>query len=200
MRLLLWSDLHCDVAAARRLVARAEDAEVVVGAGDFATCRRGLASTLEVLRAIDRPAVVVPGNSESAEELAAACSSWPSAHVLHGSGVEIGGVSFYGLGGGVPTTPFGAWSWDFTEEQAEALLAGCPEGGVLVSHSPPQGTLDVSSGGQSLGSAAVRRAVERARPALVVCGHIHESGGRQARIGETIVVNAGPRGVEINLP
>ena len=71
MRLLLWSDLHCDVAAARRLVARAEDADVVVGAGDFATCRRGLASTLEVLRAIDRPAVVVPGNSESADELVA---------------------------------------------------------------------------------------------------------------------------------
>ncbi len=205
MRLLLWSDLHCDVAAARRLIDRAKDADVVIGAGDFATCRRGLSSTLEVLRAIDRPAVLVAGNSESAGELAAACRSWPTAHVLHGSGVTIDGgrrtgVEFYGLGGGVPVTPFGAWSWDFTEEEAEALLANCPQGGVLVSHSPPRGTLDISSTGRSLGSEAVRRAIDRTRPALVVCGHIHESSGQQARIGDTIVVNAGPRGMELTLP
>ena len=199
MKLLLWSDLHCDAAAARKLVERAADADVVVGAGDFATCRRGLRTTLEVLQAIDRPAVVVPGNSESVEELAAACRSWPTAHVLHGSGVEIAGVRFYGLGGGVPVTPFGAWSWDLSEQQAEELLAGCPEGGVLVSHSPPRGTLDRSSSGGHLGSEAVRRAIARTRPALVACGHIHESSGQQAWIGETLVVNAGPRGVEVEL-
>jgi Icc-related predicted phosphoesterase len=200
MKLLLFSDLHCDVTGARRLVERARDADVVVGAGDFATCRRGLSSTLEVLRAIDRPAVLVPGNSESAEELAAACRSWPSARVLHGTGVEIDGVAFYGLGGGVPVTPFGSWSWDFTEEEAGALLSDCPPGAVLVSHSPPKGAVDVSSSGRSLGSTAVRRAIERTRPLLVVCGHIHESSGQRARIGETTVVNAGPLGVELTLP
>jgi Icc-related predicted phosphoesterase len=29
--------------------------------------------------------------------------------------------------------------------------------------------------------------------------HIHESWGRRERIGDTLVVNAGPRGVEVEL-
>ncbi len=194
VKLLLFSDLHCDARAARRLVERSAEVDVVVGAGDFATVRRGLERTIDVLRAIDKPAVLVPGNSESDAELAAACRSWPQARVLHGSGTIVAGVRFWGLGGGVPVTPFGAWSFDFTENQAEQLLAPCPEGAVLVTHSPPKGAVDVSSTGASLGSVAVRRAVEEKKPALVVCGHIHESAGQTATIGDTPVVNAGPSG------
>lgn len=200
MKLLLFSDLHCDAVAAQNLVERARSADLVVGAGDFANLRRGLPTTIDVLRAIERPVVVVPGNGESFAELEAACRSWPSARVLHGTGTVIDGVEIFGLGGGVPVTPFGDWSWDFSEAQAAELLAACPERAVLVSHSPPQGAADVSSAGRSFGSTAVREAIEAKRPRLVVCGHIHESWGRQERIGESLVVNAGPRGVEVELP
>jgi Icc-related predicted phosphoesterase len=199
MKLLLFSDLHEDEAAARRLVERAEAADVVIGAGDFGNVRRGVAACIDMLRTIDRPAVLVPGNNESLEELAEACRTWPRAHVLHGSGVTLAGVSFYGLGGGVPVTPFGAWSYDFTEDQAARLLAQCPAGGVLVSHSPPKGAVDRSSRGQSLGSVAVRDAVLRLRPVLVVCGHIHGCAGQHTLLGGTPVVNAGPAGVEWEL-
>jgi Icc-related predicted phosphoesterase len=199
VKLLLFSDLHVDLAAARQLVERARAADVVIGAGDFGNMRRQVGLCIDVLRAIDRPTVLVAGNNESTEELTDACRDWPQAQVLHGSGVSIGGVEFFGLGGGVPVTPFGDWSYDFTEEQAAELLAGCPAGCVLVSHSPPKGAVDQSSRGQSLGSVAVRDAVLRLRPRLVVCGHIHGSAGQRATIGPTPVVNAGPDGVEWSL-
>ncbi len=199
MKLLLFSDLHCDAAAARRLVERSRGVDVVVGAGDFATVRRGIHVCIDVLRAIDRPAVLVPGNNETTEELTEACASWPQAHVLHGSGVTLQGVSFHGLGGGVPVTPFGAWSHDFTEGEAAELLGDCAPGCVLVSHSPPKGVLDQGSGGESLGSVAVREAVVQMRPRLVVCGHIHACAGRHAMLEQTPVVNAGPGGVEWEL-
>lgn len=160
MKLLLFSDLYCDKTAARRLVQQAKAADVVIGAGDFGNMRQGLNVVLGLLREIDRPAVLVPGNAESVEELTAACRSWRSAHVLHGSGASIDGIAFYGLGGAVPVTPFGSWSYDFSEQQAAELLAGCPAGCVLVSHSPPKGTVDVSSSGKSLGSQAVRATIE----------------------------------------
>lgn len=196
MRLLLFSDLHCDIGASRHLVERSQAVDVAIGAGDFATVRKGLEMTIEVLRAMACPAVVVPGNGESFDELAAACRSWPQAHVLHGSAATVDGVTFYGLGGGVPVTPFGDWSYDFTEDEASELLAGCPEGAVLVSHSPPKGAVDVSSKGDNLGSTAVRATVEAKRPRLVVCGHVHEGWGKTGWVGETPVVNAGPHGVE----
>lgn len=195
MKLLLFSDLHRDRAAAKRIVKLSVDVEIVIGAGDFATKRAGLRDTIDELRAIDQPAVLVPGNAESVEELRAACADWPSAVVLHGDGATIAGVEFWGLGGAVPTTPFGAWSYDFTEAQAEQLLNDCPSGGILVSHSPPLGLLDVSSSGKHLGSTAVLAALERCRSRLVVCGHVHDSSGKQIRHGDTIIINAGPHGM-----
>lgn len=195
MQLLLFSDLHVNVAAARRLVQLARSADIVIGAGDFANVRRNLQNCVDMLKAIDRPTVLVAGNNESTAELLTACRDWPPAHVLHGDGVTIKGVEFFGLGGGIPVTPFGSWSYDFTEEQAAELISPCPVGCVLVSHSPPQGAVDTSSQGRSLGSTAVRDAVERLQPRLVVCGHIHACAGQQATIGTTPVVNAGPNGV-----
>jgi Icc-related predicted phosphoesterase len=195
MKLLLFSDLHCDAEAARRLVEMAREADVLVGAGDFASVRRGIATCIEVLREVTKPAVLVAGNNETTEELTEACREWPSAQVLHGSGTTIDGVSFFGLGGGVPVTPFGSWSYDFTDKEAEHLLKNCPPGCVLLSHSPPKGAVDRDSQGRSLGSAAIRAAIERLQLRLVVCGHIHGSAGQQEMIGATPVVNAGPVGL-----
>lgn len=196
MKMLLFSDLHADRRRAERLVEQARAVDVVVGAGDLGNLRRQIAETVRWLAPIDRPTILVPGNSESYEELNEACHAhWPSATVLHGTGLEIEGIPVFGLGGGVPVTPFGSWSYDFTEGEARHLLADCPERAVLVSHSPPQGILDRSSGGTSLGSVAVRETMETKSPRLLVCGHIHASAGRQERVGETLVVNAGPDGV-----
>src|SRR6056297_775812 len=84
MRVLCFSDLHCDRQAASKLLELAEQADCMVGAGDFANRRQGAEQTLEVLAAIEKPAVLVPGNAESAEELREAARIWPSAQVLHG--------------------------------------------------------------------------------------------------------------------
>lgn len=199
MKLLLFSDLHVNTAAARSLVQQARAVDVLVGAGDFGNIRKDVDVCIDILRSAGKPAVLVAGNNESTEELVEACKGWPDAHVLHGTGVTIAGVPFFGLGGGVPVTPFGSWSYDFTEEEAAKLLADCPAGCVLVSHSPPKGAVDVSSQGKSLGSIAVREAILRCKPVLVVCGHIHACGGKQGTIGTVPVVNAGPDGVEWKL-
>jgi Icc-related predicted phosphoesterase len=202
MDLLLFSDVHGDLDACRRLVDRADDVDVVVGAGDFCVARRNLAAPIETLSAINTPTVLVPGNAETEDEIAEQLSAtgWSAAHVLHGSGTTIGGVPFYGLGGGVPVTPFGPWSYDFTEDAARDLLADCPEGAVLVSHSPPKNAVDRDSKGKSLGSTAVRGAIEEKHPVLTVCGHIHGSWGQTAEIGSTSVVNAGPEGLVRKIP
>ncbi len=196
MELLLFSDVHGDRDACRRLVNRSFEVDVVVGAGDFCRMRRNLRAPLEALSAIDTPTVLVPGNAETEGEIAEQLSAldWPEAHVLHGEGVTLGGQPFYGIGGGIPVTPFGPWSYDFSEEEARRLLADCPDGAVLVSHSPPKDAVDRDSKGQSLGSVAVREAVEATAPRLTVCGHIHGSWGETAHVGPAPVHNAGPHG------
>lgn len=69
MKLLLFSDLHIDAAAATRIVKLAGEVDVVIGAGDFANLRHGLSTCIEILRQINKPSVLVPGNNESFGEL-----------------------------------------------------------------------------------------------------------------------------------
>jgi uncharacterized protein len=191
MRLLAFSDLHRDLGRARSLVERSSDVDVVIGAGDFASVHRGLEKTIGALAGIEAPTLVVPGNNETADALRDACRDWQAASVLHGEGTELDGMRFFGLGAGVPVTPWD-WSFDLTEEEAEQQLAGCPPGAVLVLHSPPRGHVD-----DGLGSTAILRAIEEKSPPLAVCGHIHQCWGQESRIGDTRVLNLGPDGTLI---
>ena len=191
--LLLFSDLHCSQSAAHDIVDQATSADLVIGAGDFANQHRGIEKTLDILKAISAPMIFVPGNNETEESLRQACESIPTAIVLHGSAVEVDGLTIFGIGGGIPVTPFGAWSFDFSEEQAEAMLSTCLDAKILVSHSPPFGHVDRTSTGQNVGSRAVLNAVRRAQPQLVVCGHIHDSWQQQSSLDRSTIINVGPQ-------
>jgi uncharacterized protein len=195
MRLLAFSDVHRDLHQAGRLAERARDVDVVVAAGDFASVHRGLEEVIDMLVVIETPTVLVPGNNETDKALRAACAGWGAAHVLHGESAEIDGVPFFGLGGGVPVTPWD-WSFDLTEEEAAERLASCPSGAVLVVHSPPKGYVD---GNRHLGSEAILQTIEERQPPLVVCGHIHEAAGEEAQVGASRVLNAGPDGAVLTV-
>ena len=77
------------------------------------------------------------------------------------------------------------------------------ETSVLVSHVPPYGTNDKVFLGMHGGSKELRELMDKFKPRLVLCGHIHEDPGI-TRIGKTTIVNCsmGKRGegslIEIN--
>ena len=191
MKILAFSDLHIARARAADIVAASRVADLVIGAGDFGNMRKGVAEAMGLLAGIETPLVLVPGNNESLEELQAAAPE--DAFVLHGDTITIDGVTLYGIGGGIPVTPFGAWSWDLPEDEAEELLKAADGADVMISHSPPKGIADRTATGLSVGSTAVRDAAARVQPKLLVCGHIHDCWGEEGMIGETRVKNLGPK-------
>jgi Icc-related predicted phosphoesterase len=190
MKILAFSDLHHSRPRAEALVEAARAADLVIGAGDFCNMREGLPEALNLLSGIAAPMVLVPGNAESAEELRDAAHAGTT--VLHGEAAEVGGLRIFGLGYGIPVTPFGAWSCDLDEETAARLLAHCDAADLLVTHSPPKGIADVTSQGRSIGSTAIREAILRIAPRLALCGHVHDSWGQEGRLGDSRVVNLGP--------
>ncbi|KIC40101.1 serine/threonine protein phosphatase [Ruegeria sp. ANG-R] len=190
MKVLAFSDLHMARNRAADLVAASSEADLVIGAGDFCNMRRGLDEAMQMLSGISAPLVLVPGNAESADELAEATPE--DVHVLHGSGMTLDGVRLFGLGYGVPLTPFGDWSCDLTEAEAAEMLYRCDGADILIAHSPPKGYGDVTSEGTSVGSTAVRDAVERIQPDFAFCGHIHDSWGYRGTLGRTQIANLGP--------
>lgn len=191
MRILAFSDLHRNADAAKEILLASCDADVVVGAGDFATGGGGLEDTASILQELDVPAIFVPGNHDSLEELKTAFHGRRRIRVLHGDKVIIGGVEFFGLGFAIPPGE-GSWDQGLDEEEAERLLSACPSDGVLVTHSPPFGIADTQRDGRHDGSLAIHNAIRVSAPRLHLCGHIHNAWGTSGMIGKCAVHNLGP--------
>ena len=136
---------------------------MAIGAGDFASFRHGLPSTMNILSQIAIPTILVPGNHESRAELVDACKGTAHFHVLHGDAIRIHGLDFVGLGYGIPETPFGSWSVDLSDEQARAFLPHMDQPGVLITHSPPYGCLDRMPAEGHMGSRSIRAYIEQNR-------------------------------------
>jgi Icc-related predicted phosphoesterase len=112
--------------------------------------------------------------------------------VLDGQVVDIGGVSFGFVGGGLPTpmrTPM-----EIPEDEYAAkvdAVAGCD---VLCSHLPPHVPMmvyDTRAGRYERGSVAVLAAIGRWRPRLVLSGHVHNPLVPEMWFGPTRALNVG---------
>jgi Icc-related predicted phosphoesterase len=192
MRILAFSDLHRNRDLARAIVDASREADVVVGAGDFATKGIGLHAVIDLLCAIAVPTILVAGNHDSLDELRDACRDSEAVHVLHGEGVVIDGVSFFGLGFEIPAVRDEQWNQRLDESEAAKLLHACPHGAVLVTHSPPFGVADMQTTGAHVGSRSIRDTIMSSKVRLHLCGHIHHAWGMFGAVGECPVHNLGP--------
>lgn len=192
MNILAFSDLHGDLNAAEGIVSASHSVDVVVGAGDFGNRGRNTLDTLMILRSSKAPVVLVHGNHDDPHDIAAFCADWPSGHYLHGEGVMIHGIRFFGLGGEVPARNEESWNASETETVAAKMFARCQAATVLLTHTPPLGLADLQRDGSHEGSKAVRDAVLRIRPTLCLSGHIHHSWGARGFLEDTDVRNLGP--------
>jgi len=189
MKILAFSDVHTDLAACERIVAVGSDADLVIGAGDFAQRRDGLAEVMDVLKPLASKAIYVPGNNETFAELVATTS----ATVLHGTSVEIDRRTIFGIGAAVPpVNPAGWTSYNMSEDEAAAMLAPVEHCDILVSHSPPWQIADKHKSVGHIGSKTLLAEIDRLQPGLFLCGHVHDCWGQEEMRGKTRVRNLGP--------
>ena len=73
MKLLFFSDIHSDLKALERLVNM--EADYYFAAGDLVSWARGLDNAGEILKRRAGKTFVIPGNHESAADVAALCDN-----------------------------------------------------------------------------------------------------------------------------
>jgi uncharacterized protein len=197
VKILIFSDIHGDRRALERIVA--QPADVYIAAGDLATFGRGLERCGEVLGGLGARLWLLPGNHETHDDTRALCRRFGFID-FHRQVRNLGATQWAGLGYS-NITPFQT-PGEYTEEEiAQALgqFDGMP-GLHLVVHFPPHGTkLDEFSPGKHAGSPTLRAWVERAQPAYLFCGHIHETAGLTQRLGQTHCINVGKQGYTIEI-
>lgn len=197
MKLLVFSDIHGDLGALNRLMDT--EADYYVAAGDLVNFGRGLDRCGEVLRRRARQTYVLPGNHETAAQIAEFCRKF-GLHDFHEQHTRWGRYHVAGLGYSSPT-PFntpGEYSEAELAQKLESFAGLAPL--VLICHCPPRDTLlDQTGSGLHAGSTAVRDFMLREQPEYFFCGHIHESAGVRTTIGRAQAVNVGKEGFLLEL-
>jgi len=187
MRLLATADFHGKRTFAIRayLYARDKNVDAITIAGDIVH-KSSLDEAKRILSVFkDIPVLFVPGNTDPPE-----LCEYSSENLinLHGRSYSFEGVTFFGVGGSLPT-PFYS-TFTLSEEDIEKIL-DARKTAVLVTHTPPYG-LKISKTwrGEIVGSKKLRQYIETFQPLLNICGHIHEHRGID-KIGATICINTG---------
>lgn len=192
MNLLIFSDIHGDTGALKRLLDT--EADLYFAAGDLVNWGKGLDRVGPLFAPRAGNTYVLPGNHESAGQIASFCSEY-KLHDFHGQSMSLSGYHVAGLGYSNPT-PFDT-PGEYTEAELASRLgafAGLAPL-ILICHCPPKDTpLDRAGKGMHFGSTAVREFIEREQPDYFFCGHIHESAGVETTLGKTRCRNVGKKG------
>jgi Icc-related predicted phosphoesterase len=175
MRVLALADAP-PPAPVSELVAAAEP-ELIVLVGDLEP------AWIDGLAEIDLPKLGVHGNHDAPELLASV-----GAEDLHLRRVTHGGLSFSGLAGSPRYSRDGRYEW--TDDEAAALIEQLPGANVLVTHTPPAGVNDEPDDPTHRGWATLPGWVEREHPAWLLHGHTQPPPNRVVtRIGDTCVAH-----------
>ena len=197
MKLLIFSDIHNDWKTLEKLLAT--EADYYIAAGDQVTWAKGIERCGEILQSRGDKVYVLPGNHESADQVANMCARY-GMHNFHERHFQAGEWQVAGLGYSNPT-PFNT-PGEYSEMQLADRLQRFTELRplVLVCHTPPFGTdLDRIRSGLHAGSSAVLDFIQKYQPPYFFCGHIHEAEGIQIEIGKTRAVNVGKKGYLLEL-
>ena len=191
MRIQIFSDIHNDLPALKRVIST--PADLYISAGDLVTWMNGLPQCGRVLQPLGEKLWVLPGNHESANQIARFCEEFGFRN-FHEQVFKAGDYSVAGLGYSSPT-PFDT-PGEYSEEeltQKLAKFAGLSPL-VLVCHAPPARTpLDQVREGVHAGSSAVREFIKSHAPRHFFCGHIHEAAGVSIQMNGTHARNVGKR-------
>jgi Icc-related predicted phosphoesterase len=116
----------------------------------------------------------------------------PGHHVLDGGTVELGGLTFGFVGGGLKSayrTPY-----EMSEDEFRAKLEAIGEVDVLCTHIPPavpELLYDTVARRLEKGSVALLDTIKATRPRYSLFGHVHQPLARRTRIGATECLNVG---------
>ena len=175
------------------------EADYYIAAGDQVTWAKGIERCGEILQQRGDKVYVLPGNHESADQVANMCARY-GMHNFHQRHFQVGKWQVAGLGYSNPT-PFntpGEYSEPQLAERLQRFSDLRPL--VLVCHAPPHGTeLDRIRPGLHAGSTAVRDFIQKHQPEYFFCGHIHEAEGVAIEMGKTRARNVGKKGYLLEL-
>jgi len=188
-RILAIGDIHGDQGLVKKLAKQAKDEHVdlVILAGDLTLGDSSTKNLIGPFIKEKKQVLLIPGNHEPTSTINFLTQTYDNTKSIHGYSLKHNNVGIFGAG---------TVDWGIEAESGEYIFDLLKKGHdrlkdvdkkVMVTHMHPSGSKSEFSGFP--GSKAVRRAITKFHPDLLITSHIHEAGGLREKIGKTIVVN-----------
>lgn len=192
MNLLCSSDLHGVVPVQMSQIIKDRKIEAILYGGDFAPHGwegegDSTEAPMDFLMSLGIPVFSVFGNIDPEKAFFEDYErSHKNFHFIHLKRAKLKGYYVVGIGD--------FYFDSYALQTFESLLKQKPEKTIVLSHYPPKGVVDKVDFGVRVGSPELRELIEKYKPPLFLCGHIHEAAG-MAKLGSTQVVNMAMRNV-----
>lgn len=200
LKILAAGDIHGDIGLAEKLAEKAkkEKVDLVVLCGDLTLADTSTKNIIGPFKKRHEKVLIIPGNHETVAT-ADFLAELYGVKNIHGYSVKYKDVGIFGAGG----ANIGLFQMG-EKEIYELLKKGYDKikylkKKIMVTHVHPSGTKIEKFTNIFPGSEGVRRAVERFKPSLLLCSHVHEAEGIEEMIGGTKVINVGKRGKIIEI-
>jgi len=196
MKLLAFTDPHESLVAIKEVEKKAKNAELLVCAGDISIFEQELDAFLARINKIGKTVLLIHGNHEGEQLTETLCQGLKNLVFIHKKLHRIGNYVFIGYGGG----GFDEREPDFEKFIEKNIAKIKPdEKIVLITHGPPYGTrLDVIGKGHH-GCKSYAKYIRILKPELYICGHFHETFGLKDKLGKTLIINPGPKGMLVEI-
>jgi len=187
-KILAIGDIHGDTGLVKKLAEKAkkEDVDLIILAGDLTFAEQSTKNLIGPFIKAKKQVLLIPGNHESLATTNFLAEMYPNTKNIHGYSFIKDNLGIFGAGGGdvVNVTP--------DKEIFSALQRGHEKvkdlnKKIMVTHMHPQGSKAEFSGFK--GSKAVKRAINKFHPDVLISAHIHEAAGIEEKIGKTKVIN-----------
>lgn len=206
MKILITSDIHYRLKQFDWLLAHAADFDAVILAGDLLDISSTLDLTTQIVvikKCLQKIAeqttlLVCSGNHDGNEKNAADEYIAPWLQELRETRLAVDGDNI--LLGSTLFSILPWWDGDVTKVAVDQQFADASklafEQWIWIYHAPPDNSSTSWTGKRFIGDAALNGWIATYKPALVVCGHIHESPFKKGgswidRLDTTWVVNSG---------
>jgi uncharacterized protein len=187
MRLYAVADIHgrADRMAAIKNNIKVYRPDLLVAAGDITNFARIL-PVISELGDLSIPVLAIRGNTDL-KRVEYQMLSKGNIHFLNHCALTFQGVHFTGISGALPIPFRSRIAFREASIWSRLLPLITPET-VLIAHPPPWGALDRVMGKFHAGCKSLQKVIVQYRPALLICGHIHEDAGLED-MGNTRIVN-----------
>jgi hypothetical protein len=195
-RIMAVGDLHGDASLVRKLAKKAKEKEVdiVILAGDLTLFEISRKNIIGPFLDKKRNVLIISGNHDSPETIDYLSKKY-SVFNLEKNYFKKGSLAIFGAGGASDIGPYVREEkeiFDSLKNAHNKIVGAEITKKIMVTHTHPYGSKSEFTGFK--GSRAVRRAVKKFKPNILIHGHIHEASGIEEKIGGTRIFNVARKG------